>query len=152
MHVSDSAALANMARARRSIRGACPDITHSLDCRCHGEAILTPASDDAHVIEAQPLPLEDDVQAEVRRLYVAAGCKVYWLSQKRKSGQSKGLADLFVFHRGRAISFWHECKRPGGELTDEQLEFRELCRATSTRHVSGGVKEARIAIDRWGLM
>lgn len=157
----DDATMIATAQRRRAKLGACPDVTHPLTCRCHvgtfpfaGEERPGPrrsTGSDEHVIEAAPLPREKSVQQDVREEYEAAGCKVYNLSQARAAKQTPGLSDLWIVHVGRGVAFWHEVKRPGGELSDAQRTFREECRACGVRHVSGGVEEARIAIQRWGL-
>lgn len=133
--------LDSLASSAPSGSGNCgTSVENSVDCEL-GDTIIT----------AEPLPIEKVVQREVRQKFIQAGCTVYWLSQARRPGQTAGLPDLYVFHAGRGVAFWFECKRPGGQLSTEQLEFQRLCGQTKTWHVSGGVLEAEHAIARFGL-
>jgi hypothetical protein len=99
---------------------------------------------------------EGRVTARCAQLYSAVGGKVYWLSQRRPSGQSAGLPDLIVVFRGRAVIV-HEAKRPevlrhrGQGLSAEQAELREmLAGIPGVKHVLGGFDEAWQALQDLG--
>ena len=101
---------------------------------------------------------ESRVQAKCAQLYSAVGGKIYWLSQRRPSGQSAGLPDLIVIFQGRAVIF-HEVKRPevlrhkGHGLSEEQAEMRGLLAGVpGVRHVLGGFDEAWQALQDLGFM
>lgn len=89
-----------------------------------------------------PKPTEKATQRDVVKLFEAAGCQVYNLSQARASKQTAGLPDLWVFCPRRRCAWWWETKRPGGKLRPEQREFRERCHASGIRYEFGGVPEA----------
>jgi hypothetical protein len=89
-----------------------------------------------------PKPTEKETQRAVVRLFMAAGCRVYSLSQPRSTMQTEGLGDLWVFCPRRRTAWWWETKRPGGKLRPEQREFREQCEGTGVRYGVGGVEEA----------
>jgi hypothetical protein len=89
-----------------------------------------------------PKPTEKECQRAVVKLFRLAGCFVYSLSQPRRTMQTEGLADLWVFCPRRRCAWWWEVKRPGGKLRPEQREFREHCRATGIRYEFGGLTEA----------
>jgi len=85
---------------------------------------------------------ETEVQREIRRAFLRRGAAVYWLSQARRTGQTRGLPDLLVFdpHQGAVFI---ECKAQGGKPSREQVEFAELCRQAGVGHVLGGMAEVR---------
>jgi hypothetical protein len=111
-----------------------------------------PPAEHGHVIEhIERPPREKAVQRAVYALYVAHGCRVFWLSQARATGQTAGLPDLYVFHEGVGASWWHEVKPPTGALSDAQRDFQRLCTATLTRHVTGGEEAARRMLAALGI-
>lgn len=89
-----------------------------------------------------PKPTEKATQHDVVKLFLAAGCVVYNLSQARASKQTAGLSDLWVVCPRRRCAWWWETKRPGAKLRSEQKTFREHCLANGVRHGFGGVPEA----------
>ncbi|MGH7510642.1 MAG: VRR-NUC domain-containing protein [Gemmatimonadales bacterium] len=89
-----------------------------------------------------PVPTEKRCQEAVRRLFLAAGCQVCSLSQPRRTLQSAGLPDLWVFCPRRRMAWWWEVKRPGGRLRPEQQAFRDRCLETGVRYHWGGLPEA----------
>ena len=93
---------------------------------------------------------ESRVQSRCSQLYAALGGKVYWLSQRRPSGQTPGLPDLIVVFPGRAVLF-HEVKRPGGKPSLEQAELRQWLAGTPVKHVLGGFDEAWQALQDLGF-
>ena len=56
--------------------------------------------------------LEKDEQRAIRKMAIAVGFKVYWLSQAKASGQTPGLADLWIAHPARQLAAWWEKHRP----------------------------------------
>lgn len=80
---------------------------------------------------------EKAVQSAVWQLLKIAGCKSYWLSQMRKTGQTKGIADIFTFHRTRGAA-WIETKHPTNmqaKQSPEQAEFQEWCKITGQTYL-----------------
>lgn len=80
---------------------------------------------------------EKAVQKAVWQLLGLAGCKRLWLSQMRKTGQTKGLPDLLAFHRVRG-QVWIECKHPTNtqaKQSPEQAEFQEWCAITGQTYL-----------------
>jgi hypothetical protein len=72
--------------------------------------------------------LEKQEQNAIRKMALAIGFKVYWMSQARRTGQTKGVGDLWLAHRGRCFCAWWESKRQvGGKRTTTQIEFGEEC-------------------------
>ena len=97
--------------------------------------------------------LEKLIQAECRKVFLAHGCRVYWFSQKRKTGQTPGIPDLYVFRLAKPLlSFWFEVKPPGKELDPDQVAFKEECELTNTLHAWGGVADAWRALHRFGII
>jgi hypothetical protein len=94
---------------------------------------------------------ESHIQARCSQLYAALGGKVFWLSQRRPSGQTPGLPDLIVVFPGKAVIF-HETKRPGGKPSAEQAELRQWLAGTAVTHVLGGYTEACQALEELGLV
>jgi hypothetical protein len=102
-------------------------------------------------LDVEPARRENDVQREVGRIFIRRGAKVYWLSQKRRSGQTPGVPDLLVFDRYRGLVFI-EAKTQSGRPSAEQTEFRELCLAAHVHHILGGLAEVRAFLGAEGEM
>jgi len=90
---------------------------------------------------------EGDLQREVWQLLKLAGCKSYWLSQVRKTQQTKGVADILTFspRRGQA---WIECKHPrsrSSKQRPEQLEFQQWCHRSGVTYLL--VRDAQTVAD-----
>lgn len=87
--------------------------------------------------------LEKDEQREIRKLFLVFGFKVYWLSQARKTGQTKGLPDLWCIHPDHVdvhhrVGLWWETKRQrGGRHSDEQSTFGKDCHAATVLYGTG---------------
>lgn len=72
--------------------------------------------------------LEKEEQRAIRKMAIAIGFHVYWMSQARSTGQTKGVGDLWLAHRGRRFCAWWEAKRQkGGTRSSAQVEFGEEC-------------------------
>jgi hypothetical protein len=93
-----------------------------------------------------------DEQRECRKVFVAIGCVVYWLSQSRRTGQTPGLGDLWVFApEGWELAWWWETKSGRGALTESQKRFAALCGSRHVLHGSGNRYDAREFVIRLGL-
>ncbi len=86
--------------------------------------------------------LEKEIQAAVRKLYLAFGCVVYSTSQARASKVSAGIPDLIVFDPRTNSAFWHECKTPRGMLSPAQRDFYLACVACGWKMIVGGMAAA----------
>jgi hypothetical protein len=74
--------------------------------------------------------LERHEQNACRKMALAIGFKVYWMSQARRTGQTRGPSDLWLSHRGRRFCAWWESKRQvGGKRSSEQVDFGDECLA-----------------------
>jgi hypothetical protein len=91
-------------------------------------------------------------QAECRKVFAGIGCVVYWLSQSRKTGQTPGLGDLWVFStEAWQLAWWWETKSGRGELTESQERFAALCKSRGVLHGSGDRRAARQLVIGLGL-
>lgn len=96
--------------------------------------------------------LERDEQQEVIAFYRGIRCEVWEHSEKRKTRVTPGYPDLTVFCERRRLCWYHETKIPSGRLSEAQLKFRALCRATDRPYVAGGLAEARAFALATGLI
>jgi hypothetical protein len=99
-----------------------------------------------------PKPTEKECQRAVTKFFRAAGCVVYSLSQPRRTMQTEGLPDLWVFCPRRRCAWWWEVKRPGGQLRPEQREFRVRCLDTGIRYEYGALEEAKALLTELQLV
>lgn len=112
-------------------------------------------------------PSEDGIQiAAVRRLRENPPVNALWTAtlngirltmnaaKKAKAmGLNRGTADLQFLKFDDGVTYYPECKRPGGRLSLEQIEFRNACQA-SGRDIWGvwtTVDELFDLLDRWGI-
>jgi len=96
--------------------------------------------------------LEKDEQREIRKLLIAFGFRVYWMSQARKSGQTRGIPDLWFAHESLPIAGWMEVKRAtGGRFSEAQKTFAEDCRRAGVLYVAGDRSAARSLLMQQGL-
>lgn len=96
--------------------------------------------------------LEKEEQREIRKLFIAFGFEVYWLSQARNSKITRGVPDLWCMHRERPIGFWWETKRAeGGRFSEAQLRFREHAERCGVGYGCGDRRDARHHLMRLGL-
>jgi hypothetical protein len=108
------------------------------DRRRKGLPLHDTPEEQAERIQEEDNRLEKEIQADVRKLYIAFGCVVYNLSQPRATKQSPGLADLYVVHRGSHQVWWHETKTPAGQQSLAQKYFQEIHTRTPVGYVVGG--------------
>ena len=89
--------------------------------------------------------LEKEIQAEAFRELRSRGFTVYWFSQKRRTGQTKGPGDLYAVHEERGLVLWYECKTPTGEQSPAQKDFEHAHRYAhqSVKVVVGGIEAVR---------
>lgn len=106
----------------------------------------------------------DRVEGQVKKLYLAAGCEVLSFSQGRRTRQTPGIPDFYIFHPGIHAAWWHEAKADGGKPTKPQKWVAWLVHQTTSAqigthspYVIGGT-EATIAqlealglAERWGV-
>ena len=86
-------------------------------------------------------------QKRVWQLLTAAGCIVYWFSQRRRSGQTKGIPDLGGFlpaRLGMSGWFWFEDKVEGERVRPDQLAFANYCRRNQVPYAIG---DRRACVD-----
>jgi hypothetical protein len=88
------------------------------------------------VERASPPLSEAEEQRRIRRDAIALGARVYWLSQARKTGQTAGLADLWIVWPGR-LGLWWECKAVDGSRTAQQEQFGDECAGSGTAYGYG---------------
>lgn len=88
-------------------------------------------------------PLESEIQDAIRLALTACGYHVSTTSQRRKSGQTIGLPDLFACHPVHRRFAWLEVKRPGEQPTRSQREWHDTVRAAGCPvHVVHSAQEA----------
>lgn len=105
-----------------------------------------------HSAPESDLTLERDVKRRITKLYRTLGCKVYSLSQPKRSGQTPGLPDMLIKHGPRGISWTHESKTKNGRLSGDQREFGDLCLLCHDHHVVGGYDAAVTFLKAQGFL
>ena len=74
--------------------------------------------------------LEKEVQKDVAKTAKQFGCEVVSFSQPFQSAQTRGIADLRIYHRERNQAAWFEVKRDGGKQSPGQKSFQILAPMT----------------------
>lgn len=119
------------------------DFTGAVLDRVRRAALGTLSAEDQKSRDAR----EKEEQAAVVKIFREAGCKVYNLSQARKTKQTPGLPDLWVVHLPSRRAFWFEVKRTrGGVMSEFQKDFASECNECGVRHFVGDRAEARRAL------
>ncbi len=104
--------------------------------------------------------IEAEVQRQIVQAARALGFHVYSLSQGYRPGgrrhgttrQTKGLSDLFLVHRSRALRCWVEVKGTKTRVTPEQVVFQErVKRAGGHAIICRSVEEFRDFLTPLGL-
>ncbi len=96
---------------------------------------------------------EKAVQRQVIRFYEGVGCIVYRLGgQPRKTMQTPGLPDLWVFCPRKRVGFWFEVKAECGRPSPEQITFAESCATCRVPHAIGGLEAAHALAKRLGII
>ena len=89
---------------------------------------------------------EKDEQRAIRKMAIALGFRVYWLSQARATKQTPGMPDLWLAHQERGLAGWWETKRQiGGERSSAQADFADECAASGILYGFGD----RYAFANW---
>jgi len=70
--------------------------------------------------------LEKQVQRDVVKTAKQFGCEVLSFSQPFAAMQTRGVADLRIYHRARQRAVWFEVKAKGGKQSPGQKQFQEL--------------------------
>ena len=119
---------------------------------------VKPAILAAQDAERQLEQLRDDRKAEkeeqraIRKMAIAVGFKVYWLSQAEHSGQTPGLGDLWIVHVGRSLAGWWETKRQvGGKRSNVQEDFASECQSCFIPYGSGDRYEFAKWLTQYGV-
>jgi len=97
-----------------------------------------------------PSRLEVEEQNEAMGLLRLCGAKVYSLSQRRRTGQTPGIPDVFAFvplPSGVIVPLWLEVKRDDrrAKSSPEQVVFQLLCKLAEVHHVVGSVRQ----LEEW---
>lgn len=120
-----------------------------------GTAILTKCEllVSANVPRSVTIKSETKVQRDVVQLYRRIGCVVYIVGANLRPqvGQTPGIPDLEVWHRGRRLFWKHESKTPTGEPSIAQREYGELAQWCGVPVVTGGLHEALEFLRERGL-
>lgn len=113
--------------------------------RAQGLPLTETPAEAAERIAEDDQRLEKEIQAEAFKELRAHGFTVYWFSQKRRTGQTKGPGDLYAVHEERGLVVWYECKTPTGEQSPAQKDFEHAHRYAhkSVRVVVGGIEAVR---------
>ena len=96
--------------------------------------------------------LERIIQDKIVRLYRAAGCRVWNLSQARATRQTPGLPDLSIKHGVLGKAWTHEVKGAKGRLSQGQKEWAELAGLCGETHLIGGIDVAEAHLASLGLI
>ncbi|MEO7457070.1 MAG: hypothetical protein ABIY52_12480 [Gemmatimonadaceae bacterium] len=71
---------------------------------------------------------EKEEQRAIRKMAIAIGFRVYWLSQARETKQTPGIPDLWLSLEAIGFAAWWETKRQvGGQRSTAQEEFAQEC-------------------------
>jgi hypothetical protein len=103
-----------------------------LEARANAASAVKLRADVASALGLEEYRDEKAVQRAVWQLLGVAGCKSYWLSQMRKTGQTKGIADILTFHARRGEA-WIETKHPtdmSAVQSEDQREFQRQVELT----------------------
>ena len=98
-----------------------------------------------------PRVLEKTVQRDVIKNAERFGCEVVSFSQPFQSAQTRGIADLRIYHRDRNQAAWFEVKTPTGKQSPGQVAFQSLVESVGERYVLGGVPALLDLLREWGF-
>ena len=94
---------------------------------------------------------EKQIQRDIVRTLEQFGCTVIRFSQPFGSLQTKGIADLRVYHRDRKVAAWFEVKRNGARQSPGQVEFQRLVESVGETYILGGIPECLSLLRDWGF-
>jgi predicted signal transduction protein with EAL and GGDEF domain len=96
-------------------------------------------------------PLEKSIQWDIVRALRTLGFAVTETSQRRPSGVTVGIPDLYAAHPVWQLRFWCEVKRPGQRPTAHQRAWHETERAAGgTVLVATSVADVLLELGRLG--
>lgn len=102
--------------------------------------------------DSRPMKLpEKTVQRNVVKTAKQFGCEVVKFSQPFGALQTRGIADLRIYHRQRKRAAWFEVKAVGGKQSPGQKDFQALVESVGERYVLGGVPELISLLREWGF-
>lgn len=90
---------------------------------------------------------EKDVERNCDSLMSKLCWDVVKFSQPRNTMQTLGIPDRKYYHVTRKLTFWFECKRPGGKQRAAQKQFQRICEACGETYVLGGLDELQAALE-----
>ena len=99
----------------------------------------------------RPRVPEKQIQHDVVKTFKQFGCEVVSFSQPFGALQTRGIADLRIYHRQRKRSAWFEVKAAGGRQSPGQCEFQELVESVGETYVLGGIPELLELLREWGF-
>ena len=94
---------------------------------------------------------EKQIQRDIVTTAKRFGCDVVSFSQPFAAKQTRGIADLRIYHRERKRSAWFECKTLTGKQSPGQKSFQSLVESVGERYVVGGVPELLELLREWGF-
>lgn len=94
---------------------------------------------------------EKQTQRDIVTTAKRFGCEVVSFSQPFGALQTKGIADLRIYHRERKRAAWFEVKTPTGKQSSGQIWFQNLVESVGERYVMGGVPELVSLLREWGF-
>ena len=89
---------------------------------------------------------EKDIERRCDSLMSQLCWNVVRFSQPRHTMQSSGIPDRKYYNVASGVTFWFECKKPGGKQSNAQKQFQQMCEACGETYVLGGVDELLSAI------
>ncbi len=92
--------------------------------------------------------LEKTVQRDVIKNAKTFGCEVVSFSQPFGALQTRGIADLRIYHRDRNQAAWFEVKTPTGKQSPGQVAFQSLVEAVGERFEAGSARSLVISSPR----
>jgi hypothetical protein len=103
-------------------------------------------------------PLEEAERLKCKEIYELAGCTVVNFSQRQRSMQTRGIADLAIFDDRTGTWWWHEVKRLQGPeyrktshpQTADQVWFQALVERFGQEYVLGARDAALGKLRRMG--
>ncbi len=94
---------------------------------------------------------EKQVQRDVIKNAKRFGCEVVSFSQPIGAPQTRGIADLRIYHRDRHQAAWFEVKALAGKQSPGQKSFQSLVESVGERYVLGGVPALLSLLREWGF-
>ena len=83
---------------------------------------------------------EKQIERRCINFYKMLGCEVVKFSQPHRASQTRGIADLRVYHAKG--TWWHEIKTPTGKQSEWQRKFQEMVERYGETYIMGGIEAA----------